>query len=268
MNKFTKYAIDKLNAEKSRERDAIVKHAFKCTEFRSAQRKQKYGLSEKTRDQSAVCYSIKHTMELATVNGLKKCYGNYDIDRLAVGDFQLPIPRFYYCTNGNCYRPGFKTYQFNEIIGRYHYKSFKKKVVMKWAKVKASLLQPIYKKGGSLMKPILVIDHGDHVYFINDVKAGEIKIGVSKQLMTRFHTFNQGIKGTRLQVLKIIDIGGYDLEAALHKFFGKHRLGRTEWFVDHKDIRDFITELDAGADPWELIKAGQKVRRQEEQAVA
>jgi hypothetical protein len=269
MNRFTKYAVNKLENEVSDERDKFVRRAFKSKEFHNSQNKQKRGLSKDQVEQNSICYAIKHTMELATINGNKKCYGDYGIDRLAVGDFQLPIPEFYYCTSWQCYRPGCTTHQLNQIIGRYHYKAYKKEVVKKWALVKDFLLQPSYKSRSSLMKPVLIIEKGDHVYFMHDEVSGDVKIGVSNQVITRFQTLNKFMKNNDLQIVKVIDLGGYELEAALHKFFGAHRIWpREEWFVFHDDIHDFIAKLDAGEDPWDLINASSKVELEDEQEVA
>jgi hypothetical protein len=119
------------------------------------------------------------------------------------------------------------------------------------------------------MKPVLIIEKGDHVYFMHDEVSGDVKIGVSNQVITRFQTLNKFMKNNDLQIVKIIDLGGYELEAALHKFFDAHRIWpREEWFVFHDDIHDFIAKLDAGEDPWDLINASSKVELEDEQEVA
>jgi hypothetical protein len=255
MNKFTKYAIEKLCNEETPERDDFVDSAFASHEFRAALSKQPK-IAEKKARNDAVNYAVKRRLELNTANGMRNCYVEYGIDRLAVGDFHLPIPQFFFSDKSGCYSPGFEIFQLNHVMGRYHYKSYKREVVIKWALVKDYLLQPAYKKSRSLMNPVLEIERGDHVYFMLDGEGRDIKIGVSNQLMTRYRYFNNGSTGKNIQVLKIIDVGGYDLEAALHQFFGRHRYQRTEWFADHEDIRNFIKKLDAGEDPWKLINEG------------
>lgn len=273
MNKFAKYALKKLQEEDTAERDEFVHEAYESAEYHNSMIKQRSGLSDEIRKMSAICYAIKHVVKLKTLNGLSNGYLNSGVDRLRVSDYELPIPKFYFNQEYNCYRPAYNSYQLNKIMGDYHHKQFKKEVVKKWAEVKVALLQPVFKKGDTLMKPILEIDYGDHVYFIHDEENEQIKIGVSKQLNTRFRSIHTTMGREDLQVIKVIDVGGYELEAALHQFFGKHRIwSRKEWFVDHPDIRSFIAQLDAGADPWDLIEADSKtcneVDDQDEQGVA
>lgn len=266
MNRFCKYALEKLHDEKSPERDSFVSRIYESSDYHRSLCRQPKGVESKL---DAFCFAIKGVVELETVNGLKKCYASKGVDRLAILDVKLPITEFYFCEAGNCFKPGFGTYEMNRILHKLHYKRFKKEVVKAWAQVKKYLTQPVLKKSDTLMKPILIIDHGDHVYFVHDEARKEIKIGVSKDVNTRFRTVHRDYGRENLQVIKIVDLGGYDLEAALHEYFGVHRIWpRQEWFRDHKDIHDFIEKLDVGADPWELINASPEADTQEEQEVA
>jgi hypothetical protein len=269
MNKFARYALKKLQEESTPERDKFVDASYKSAEYHNSLIKQKAGLDEDVRKMSAICYAIKHVVQLHSLNGLSKCYVKSGVDRLAVGEYQLPIAKFHFNQDYNCYRPAYGSYHLNAIMGGYHHKHFKKEVIKKWTEVKDMLLQPVFRKGNALMKPILEIDYGDHVYFIHDEEREQIKIGVSKQLITRFRSIHTTMGREKLQVIKVIDLGGYELEAALHQFFGKHRVwSRKEWFADHPEIRSFIDKLDAGEDPWDLINSGSEGGIKNEQEVA
>lgn len=255
MNRFAKYALRKLQEETFPERDQYITNIYRGMSYSKSLWKQKKGIHEELGKLDAFCCALKYEVELNTINGKLKCYSSEGLDRLEVAEVQMPIPKFYYCDRRNCYKPGFNTYLMNQIIFGYRYKHFKKDVVVAWALVKDHLLQPVRKKDTKLMTPFLEIDSGDHVYFLYDEIDNQIKIGCSKQITTRFRAIHSTYGRTNLQVIKVIDLGGYDLESALHQYFNQHRIKPNgEWFSDHQDIRDFIERLDAGEDPWRIMR--------------
>lgn len=70
------------------------------------------------------------------------------------------------------------------------------------------------------------------IYFIRF--SDRIKIGTSGSVDSRLAGLPHD------EVLGVVR-GDEDGERALHQRFAAHRIGNTEWFHDHPEIRDFIT---------------------------
>lgn len=69
-----------------------------------------------------------------------------------------------------------------------------------------------------------------HVYFLQGITGGPIKIGVARNPEQRLRSI-QGCSPVPLQILHVIENGGSKLESELHERFGYCRL-HGEWFED------------------------------------
>lgn len=80
------------------------------------------------------------------------------------------------------------------------------------------------------------------VYFIRNTENGQIKIGCTKDMETRFRIL-QCASPARLDVLAIMD-GGKKVEHALHRQFTHLRLRkRGEWFEPGPDLLEYLTHM-------------------------
>lgn len=79
------------------------------------------------------------------------------------------------------------------------------------------------------------------VYFIQDTNSGPIKIGITKDIQTRFGELQRS-SPIPLKILKTIN-GEKELEDQIHKHF-KHLQQHGEWFQPAKELLDFITSPD------------------------
>lgn len=83
----------------------------------------------------------------------------------------------------------------------------------------------------------------EHVYFIQVGEHGPIKIGVSKSPGKRLAQL-QTSHAEPLQ-LRAVQVGGRDLEMALHERFAAYRMSG-EWFTPATDIVNYYLSIKAG----------------------
>ncbi|MGV6860992.1 MAG: GIY-YIG nuclease family protein [Putridiphycobacter sp.] len=76
-----------------------------------------------------------------------------------------------------------------------------------------------------------------HVYFMKNPRNNLIKIGVSIHPNIRKKQLES--KNNKLEILRIIDSGGFELERELHEKFKQYRM-QGEWFKSNEDILSFI----------------------------
>lgn len=78
------------------------------------------------------------------------------------------------------------------------------------------------------------------VYFLQDEKTGNIKIGVTGYFQGRFRAIRNGVEG-ELKPLGIIENASRRKEKELHEKFAVLSLGG-EWFIPHPDLLEYIRE--------------------------
>lgn len=193
-----------------------------------------------------------------SLNGRQQgCYADHTVDDpLEIIDCVLPQRKFYFDESDRVYRPTVGRYRLTRMLYHFYFKYAYAEALEEWNTIKDRLYFPRLKTSGELMPAVLVIGHGDHVYFMHDEYRDLIKIGVSKQLITRFHSIRTSFGRSQIKILRVIGDGGYALEKALHEHFGHVRVRpRGEWFSNHASIHAFIEALDRGSSAWDLLRA-------------
>jgi hypothetical protein len=89
-------------------------------------------------------------------------------------------------------------------------------------------------------KTNLITDQQD-VYFIRCVETNRIKIGIARNVVSRFDGIQTG-SPTKLRIDLIIDWGGRELEQHLHRKFANCRI-RGEWFQPDEELELFIADI-------------------------
>lgn len=79
------------------------------------------------------------------------------------------------------------------------------------------------------------------VYFVLDAEAGQVKIGVSRNVAARIREFSRS-RGREVELLGTL-IGGDALEIAMHSRFRPYRQERAEWF-SAEILPEVLTLLD------------------------
>jgi hypothetical protein len=83
-------------------------------------------------------------------------------------------------------------------------------------------------------------DRTEVVYFIRRKSDGLVKIGTTTNLRWRVNALRQGWD-SEVEILGVCS-GGVQLEATIHRYFRKRRMGRTELFQESKGMRLFIQQ--------------------------
>ncbi|MEV8353181.1 GIY-YIG nuclease family protein [Streptomyces niveus] len=84
--------------------------------------------------------------------------------------------------------------------------------------------------------------HGPRVYFMRN--GDRIKIGYTTNLRDRLAALC-----LRSDSVLLILQGGRDLEGALHRYFSKHRVPGTEWFLYAGRIHEYVENMVSGRTP-------------------
>lgn len=250
MNRFTKECWAKI-LDKETVKDWQINQIWSSKHFKAAKRKQPFSVDS---DNNAFSFSLKNEFKFRTINGFHPIDKEYLEDDLEIIDSKLPCTKFYFDESDRVYRPLVESYKLTRIFHRYFFNARQKQALERWAEIKDDLYLPALKRGSEVIPAVLVIGHGDHVYFMHDSVRDLIKIGVSKQLLTRYHAIKNSFNKSEIKILRVISGGGYNLEAALHKHFDEHRVWpRREWFKNHQDIHNFIEKMDEGNSAWSLM---------------
>lgn len=124
--------------------------------------------------------------------------------------------------------------------------------------------QPDY-EDGLLLTPsvkVLIIQYSfsaGHVYFLESVGLGRVKIGMSAEKpSSRISTIRSSCP-TDLKCVAVVP-GGRALERELHKKYAHLRL-RGEWFRITTDMRDLLTYLERGAELERQWKRDRKIAK-------
>lgn len=202
---------------------------------------------------ACLVHAQKKAQEFITCSGKRSVVIGDDIrDPYEPRKRQLPNTNFYYCTYYKCFRPTWYDVECNDASYSFLYSRHRKETMAAWNAVKDSLFQ--HKVGTAsecLIPATMFISGGDHLYFMEDASSRQIKIGVSKNPSSRLYMVEREHGREDLKIIHVVDNGGYELEAFLHRKFHAHRVWRRqEWFSDSKEIRDYIEAVSNGVDPW------------------
>lgn len=249
MSKLSEEIYQSLLRVKEKDFDACVRichNAERTKTYKTAKR-----TSSKSTYEDCVIHALKAEYKFNTCKGKRTAVLEEDHrDPYEVRTQQVPVGIFYYCTSNKCYMPTWVDIECNDFMFSIKYQAYRQEVIRAWNKVKRNLCQE--RVGGGLIEPIMTIKTGDHVYFMEDKKNKQIKIGVSSCPSRRRYTVERDYCRTNINVIHLIEGGGYGLEKFLHKRFSGHRVWRRkEWFSDSREIRDYIKKVKAGTDPWE-----------------
>lgn len=252
MNRFTKESWARI-LDKETVKDWQIAQIWKSKHFRAAKKRTPSSINS---DRHAFSFALKNELKFRTVNGFNPISKLFMDDDLEVVDLDLPTTKFYFDEHERVFRPLVQRYTLTRVMHRYYFNARIKLTLERWNEIKNDLYIPARKSQSEIIPAVLVVGHGDHVYFMLDSTRDQIKIGVSNQLITRYHAIKYSLGSNDITILKVISCGGYELESALHRYFNRHRVRpRGEWFRDHKDIRAFIHQLHIGKSAWDLMKA-------------
>lgn len=169
-------------------------------------------------------------------------YKGASVDKLEICRFNVFMGKFEFCASTGGFVPSMPLFEGTLLMNEYYSTKHESRVKTAWESVKKYLQSP----DGSA--PILVDRFDDqHLYFMENTKTGDIKIGISVAPEVRRKQVQRD-EGTAVRILHIHPSGGRDMERKLHKHFHKFRK-HGEWFLGSEPILNCIKSFQSGKIP-------------------
>lgn len=131
--------------------------------------------------------------------------------------------QFSYNNNLGAYYCRIITKNVSNLLKLYYEDRLSEDIYQKWESIKNSLVRDNGHPAD------LITQYGEsHLYFMRDPYTGYIKIGVSQHPNKRKYQIERQL-GYKIELIKIIESGGFDMERELHYKFSKDRV-HGEWF--------------------------------------
>ncbi len=231
--------------------DRLVARLQKTNAYRRAKKAQTRNGSHYSWE-ACLIYAMKHEHQFKTVSGLRRgVLDSAGEDRYLVAERSLPNATFYYSAPDNRFMPSWRHISCSGFIYSILYARSRIETLKAWNEVKGYLLQEKIGNRDLLIPATMTFSSGDHLYFMEDKNLGQIKIGISKDPSFRLYSVEREHGRNSLSIIHVVECGGYDLEAHLHRHFANRRVWRNkEWFTDSPEIRAYIQQLASGLDPW------------------
>ncbi|EPQ6932420.1 GIY-YIG nuclease family protein [Pseudomonas aeruginosa] len=243
MNRFAKACFESIKQLATDEQMFFYNECFSLEETILIRR-----TTGKATFRDVLCHYYSHYCTMDTICGPRTCYESGGVDRLAAVELEVFGGGFYFDSRLGAFKPGIKNITVSRCIADHVLFKSEYELKRSWNEIKGSLYSAAT-SGRDLVEATMIAepDKGQHLYFIHDSVNEQVKIGISYFPGIRVKQVARHYGRGALSILHIVQGGGRELEAELHKKFELLRVeGEREWFHYKKPITKFLDEIKVG----------------------